>query len=202
MSDTPLSPAPTVSQRSARAKLLQLVREDTTGIHPRLQLAAALAQLLPMGYAGGLRAKLLRWAGLTIGAGTLINGMPRINGPARLYGNLSVGAGCLVGVDCTLDLEERISLGDRVTLGHQAMILTSSHEIGPKEHRAGEVMRAPVTIGDGVWLGPRCIILPGVTVGAGAIVAAGALVNKDVPPHCRAAGAPAKVVEELEPAPA
>ncbi|NTU77964.1 MAG: acyltransferase [Chloroflexales bacterium] len=79
------------------------------------------------------------------------------------------------------------------------MILTSSHEIGPREHRAGEVMRAAVLIGDGAWLGPRSIILPGVTIGPGAIVTAGALVNKNVPPHTRVAGAPAKVVEELDP---
>ena len=84
-----------------------------------------------------------------------------------------------------------------MTIGHQAMILTSSHEIGPKEHRAGPTVQAPVMIHDGVWIGPRSIVLPGITIGEGAIVAPGALVNKDVPAHTRVAGAPAKVVEQL-----
>lgn len=181
------------------AKLRQLLCEETAGLHLRLHLAVALARLLPRGYAGERRAAILRRVGFGIGPGTAIRGMPRVNGGPALYANLIVGAGCLLHVDCTLDLEEQIVIGDRVTVGHQAMILTSSHEIGPKEHRAGEVMRAPVTVGDGAWLGPRSIILPGVKVGAGAVVAPGALVNKDVPPHTRVAGAPAKVVEELDP---
>lgn len=198
MSDTSAHPPAASSSRPALAKARQLLREETAGLHLRLHLAALLARLLPRGYAGGLRAGILRRMGFAIGRGTALRSMPRLNGGPGLYANLSVGAGCVLHLDCTLDLEERIVIGDRVTVGHQAMILTSSHEIGPREHRAGDIVRAPVTIGDGAWLGPRCIILPGVTVGAGAIVAAGALVNKDVPPHTRAAGAPARVVEQLE----
>ena len=53
---------------------------------------------------------------------------------------------------------------------------------------------APVVIGDRVWVGTRAIILKGVTIGDGAVVAAGAVVNKDVPPHAVVAGIPAKVV--------
>lgn len=200
MSDTPLPSTSAAAPLPLGAKLRQLLREDTAGLHPRLHLAAALARLLPVGRAGGRRAAILRRLGIAIGQGTAVLGMPRINGGAGLLANLHVGTGCWIGVDCTLDLEECITVGDRVTIGHQAMILTSSHEIGPKQHRAGEIMRAPVVIGDGAWLGPRCIVLPGVTVGEGAVVAAGALVNKDVPPHARAAGAPARVVEQLDPA--
>jgi maltose O-acetyltransferase len=198
MSDTSLPAQPVPPQASAIAKLRQLVLEDTAGLHPGLHVVVALARLLPLSYGNALRAALLRQVGFRIGPGTLIRGMPRINGGKRYYVNLCIGAGCYIDVDCTLDLEEQITLGDRVTLGHQVMILTSSHEIGPRERRAGTVMRAPVTIGAGAWLGPRCIILPGVTIGEGAVVAAGALVNKSVLPHNRVAGAPAKVVEEFE----
>jgi len=77
------------------------------------------------------------------------------------------------------------------------MILTSTHDLGPSQHRAGPVTRAPVTIKAGAWLGPRSIVLPGVTVGEGAIVMPGALVNKDVPPNTRVAGTPARAVETL-----
>jgi maltose O-acetyltransferase len=182
---------------SAAAKARQLLREDTAGLHLRLQIANMVARLLPRDAANRLRARLLNGAGFNIGEGTVIRGRPHINGGHELYGNLVVGRHCLIEVGCTLDLEERLTLGDRVTVGHEAMLLTSSHEIGPKEHRAGDMVRAPVTVGDGAWLGPRCVILPGITIGAGAIVTPGSLVNKDVPPNTRVAGIPAKQVEEL-----
>ncbi|GAB4441754.1 MAG: acyltransferase [Chloroflexi bacterium OHK40] len=190
---TMLPPPPT----GKVAKLRQLVQEDTTGLHPRLHLANTLMRILPTGGSGARRAAILRMAGFQIGAGTLVRGMLRISGPKNLYQNLVIGQGCRIDARVTLDLEAPLLIGDRVTIGHEAMILTSSHEIGPKEHRAGEMVRAPVRIEAGAWLGARCIILPGVTIGEGAIVAAGALVNKDVPPHTRVSGTPAKVVEEL-----
>jgi maltose O-acetyltransferase len=182
---------------SPAAKAKQVFTEDLAGLHLRLQLANLAARLLPRDVASGLRATLFNLAGFQIGEGTIFRGRPHINGRRQLYGNLTVGRGCLIDVGCTLDLEERLTIGDNVTIGHEAMLLTSSHEIGPKEHRAGDIVRAPVTVGDGAWLGPRCVILPGVTIGAGAIVTAGALVNKDVPPNTRVAGLPAKQVEEL-----
>jgi maltose O-acetyltransferase len=182
---------------SPAAKAKQILTEDLTGLHLRLQLANMAARLLPRDVASGLRATLFNMAGFQIGEGTIIRGRPHINGRRQLYGNLIIGRGCLIDVGCTLDLEERLTIGDNVTIGHEALLLTSSHEIGPKEHRAGDIVRAPVTVGDGAWLGPRCVILPGVTIGAGAIVTAGALVNKDIPPNTRVAGLPAKQVEEL-----
>ena len=56
-------------------------------------------------------------------------------------------------------------------------------------------MTAPIVIGDHVWIGMNVIVLKGVTIGEGSIVAAGSVVNKDVPPHCLVAGVPAKVVK-------
>jgi acetyltransferase-like isoleucine patch superfamily enzyme len=79
------------------------------------------------------------------------------------------------------------------------MILTSTHELDIREHRAGPVQLSPVSIGDGAWLGPRCVILPGVTLGAGAIVNPGAVVNKDVAPHTRVGGIPATQLDVLKP---
>jgi maltose O-acetyltransferase len=179
------------------AKVRQVFAEDTAGVHLRLQIANILLSLLPAGTASQMRATVLRWAGFQIGTGTIIRGRPHMNGQRQLYQNLAIGRGCLIEVGCTLDLEDRLTIGDRVTIGSEAMLLTSSHEIGPKEHRAGNMVRGPVTVGDGAWIGPRCVILPGVTIGAGAIVTAGALVNKDVSPDTRVAGTPAKQVEEL-----
>jgi maltose O-acetyltransferase len=82
-------------------------------------------------------------------------------------------------------------------LGHEVMLMTSSHEIGSDEHRAGPLYTAPITIKDGVWIGSRSVVLPGVTVGAGSVVAAGAIVTKDVPPHTLVGGVPARIIREI-----
>ena len=66
--------------------------------------------------------------------------------------------------------------------------------MGSAQRRAGELTTLPVTIDDGAWIGARSTILPGITIGAGAIISAGAVVNKDVPPNTVVAGSPARVV--------
>lgn len=180
-------------------KVKILLREETTNIHPRLIALGAVVGLLPRHQAQVTRARMLSLAGFRVGQGTRIAGYPKINGGARLFSNLVIGQDCEIDVDCVLDLGERITIGDRVTLSPGVMILTSTHELDIRDHRAGPLKLSPVGIGDGAWLGPRCIILPGVSVGAGAIVNPGAVVNKDVAPHTRVGGIPALQLEVLEP---
>jgi acetyltransferase-like isoleucine patch superfamily enzyme len=76
--------------------------------------------------------------------------------------------------------------------------LTVDHEIGPSEHRCTNPVMAPIAIGDGAWLASRVLVLPGVTVGKGAVVAAGAVVTRDVAPDTLVAGVPARFVRNLE----
>ena len=80
---------------------------------------------------------------------------------------------------------ERISIGDRSIVGYNTVILTHEFLIG--EWRVG-----PVEIGRDVMIGANCTILPGVTVGDGAVVAAHSLVNRDVPPGAFVGGVPAR----------
>ncbi|HYP74544.1 MAG TPA: acyltransferase [Polyangiaceae bacterium] len=179
-------------------KFLVLLREETSGIHPKLIALQMALNLLPKHQAQYTRAELFRLSGFSIGSGTRFASPPKINGQRQLFSNLVIGADCIIEADCVLDLEDRITIGDRVTLSPGVMILTSTHELDIREHRAGPVVLAPVTIGDGAWLGARCIILSGVTIGAGAIVDAGAVVNKDVPPQTRFGGVPAVQIEQLK----
>jgi maltose O-acetyltransferase len=139
----------------------------------------------------------MRLAGFRVGLGCRIEGMPKITGSAGLFERLSIGKNCAMDPDCILDLEERITIEDDVTLGPGVMILTSTHELASAAHRAGPVTKAPVVVGKGSWLRARAIVLPGVTIGAGAIVEAGAVVNKDVAPHTRVGGLPAVQLEVL-----
>jgi maltose O-acetyltransferase len=178
---------------SVFSKLTRLVSEELGALHPTLEAVKVVNRFVPT----AVRGRLLERVGFRIGEGTSFLGQPRITGGARLPDNLIVGRECVIEHAVTFDLEERITLGDRVTLGHEVMILTSTHELGPPQHRAGDVTRAPVSIGDGAWVGARAIVLPGVNVGAGAVVAPGALVNKNVEPNTRVAGTPARVVETL-----
>ena len=192
-----LEPDVASADASLLVKFTRLVREDAGGLHLRLSIVNMLAGLLPPAAANQLRVSLYRRIGFAIGDGTLFRGRPRLNGAKNLYTKLKIGRFCLIDVHCSFDLQEQITIGDQVTIGHEAMILTSSHEIGTKELRAGRLFRAPVVIEDGAWIGPRSIILPKVTIGAGAVVAAGSLVNKDVAAHTYVAGTPAKVIEKL-----
>jgi maltose O-acetyltransferase len=102
-----------------------------------------------------------------------------------------VGANSRVNRDCCLDVRGGLRIGDNVSVSPEVMVLTAGHSIAdpafPVEHR-------PVTIQDHVWIGSRAMVMPGVTIGRGAVVAAGAIVTRDVPAFTVVAGVPAKPV--------
>jgi maltose O-acetyltransferase len=182
---------------SAFQKFLSALKVELYGLHPRLHALTLAASVLPRRNAAEARARLFALAGFRIGNGTRLHSSPRISGGSDLFSRLVIGENCSIDEDCAFDLEETIKIGDRVSIGPGTMILTSTHELGPREHRAGSIMKSPVTVQDGALLGARSIILPGVTVGAGAVVNPGAVVNKDVLPHTRVGGAPAVQLEVL-----
>jgi maltose O-acetyltransferase len=100
------------------------------------------------------------------------------------------------------DGNDEIHVGRGVALAPYVHLLTSDHEIGAPEARVGPLKTGPIVVGDGAWVGARSVILPGVTIGAGAIVAAGAVVTKDVAPNVLVAGVPARFVRDLAGVPA
>lgn len=178
------------------AKLRQVLRQELAGLHPRLQLARLLLWPLPPNTGSRLRRTVLAGIGFDIGQGTTFLGMPTITGDKKLLHYLSIGRQCRVGTGCYFELGAPIRIGDGVVLEHQVLLMTTSHEIGLSVRRADLAYARPVTVEDGARLGARSTILPGVTIGVGAVVAAGALVNKDVLPHTVVAGIPAKLVRE------
>ena len=110
---------------------------------------------------------------------------------------LHLGEGCFVSTGCFIDASDDVWIGARASLAMGVRIITSSHEIGGPERRAGGGRKAPVWVGDGAWIGAGALILPGASIGAGAVVAAGAVVTKDVPEDTVVAGTPAKQVRVL-----
>jgi len=112
---------------------------------------------------------------------------------------ISIGDYSGIGDDSILGQDAEITIGNNVMIGPQLMIYTANHKIGRQQllREQGSV-HAPVTIEDDVWIGGRVIILPGVTIHTGAVVAAGAVVNRDVPPYAIVGGVPAKVIKYRE----
>lgn len=183
------------------SKLLTVMREELTGLHLRLLLARLVLAPLPLHVGSRLRVRALRLAGFRIGHGTVIWGTPTITGGPDLYRRLSIGADCWLNAGCFLNAGADVHIGDRVSIGQQVMILTDTHALEGGERRAGALRAEPVRVGDGAWLGARSTLLPGVTVGEGAVVAAGAVVAHDVPPHTLVGGVPARALRELPQSP-
>lgn len=89
-----------------------------------------------------------------------------------------------------------ITIGDNVLIGPKVNILSEEHPVNPANRKA--LMARPVVVKNGAWIGAGATILPGVTVGENSIVAAGAVVNKDVPDNTVAGGIPAKMIKNIE----
>lgn len=119
---------------------------------------------------------------------------------ARCYfgGNrVRIGAGAYVNTGVFFDGSAPIEIGRKVHLGMGSMLLTGGHRVGPADCRAGEIVPAPVCVGDGSWIGARAVVMPGVTIGAGTIVAAGSVVTESCEPDAMYAGVPARKVRSL-----
>lgn len=130
-----------------------------------------------------------RLAGIKIGKGSAIHTKARFYDPR----NISIGVDSIIGEGVVLDGRDLLTIGSHVDIASEVMIYNSEHNINDESFIA---TNAPVKIEDYVFIGPRVIILAGVTVGRGAIVGAGAVVTKDVPPYAIVGGVPAKIIGE------
>lgn len=101
---------------------------------------------------------------------------------------IQIGAHCVIGWSCLLDGRGQLTIGDNVNISSYTIIHTASHDL---QSSGFEEFRAPVVIANRAWVSTRSLILPGVTIGEGAVVAAGAVVTKDVPPFTVVGGVPA-----------
>lgn len=106
--------------------------------------------------------------------------------------NIRIGRRVFINSGCKFQDQGGIVIGDDVLIGHNCVIATLNHVDDP-ENRA-DMLPKPVRIADKVWIGANVTILPGVTVGEGAILAAGAVVTKDVAPRTVVGGVPARIL--------
>ena len=110
--------------------------------------------------------------------------------------NIHMGKNVFINAGCKFQDQGGIYINDGVLIGHNAVLATINHMEDP-EKRAGMIFQ-PIHIEKNVWLGANVTVLPGVTIGEGSIIAAGAVVTKDVPANMIAAGVPAKVIRKVK----
>jgi acetyltransferase-like isoleucine patch superfamily enzyme len=113
------------------------------------------------------------------------------------YGlNITVGRSVFIGYECAFTGHASIDIADQVMIAHKVNLVTAGHPVAPDQRREF-ITAEPITIDTNVWIGAAATVLPGVHIGAGAVVAAGAVVTRDVPPATLVAGVPAAVIRHL-----
>ena len=111
--------------------------------------------------------------------------------------NIHIGSNVLINYNATILDEARVSIGNNVFIGPNVSIYTPCHPLDAESRRKGIEWALPVTIGDDVWIGGSATILPGVTIGRGCVIGAGAVVTHDIAPYTMAAGNPCRHIKDL-----
>lgn len=114
------------------------------------------------------------------------------------YGShITVGENFYANIGCIMLDVAKITIGKNVMFGPNVSIYTAGHPIHPESRNSGYEYGIPVTIGDNVWIGGSCVILPGVKIGNDVVIGAGSVVTKDIPDRVCAAGNPCRVIREI-----
>ena len=130
----------------------------------------------------------------SLGAHSVVESYSCIN---NAVGDVIIGDYTRVGLHNTII--GPVTIGSHVNLAQGITVTALNHNFSETDKRIDEqgVSTSPVTIDDDVWIGANAVILPGVSIGTHSVVAAGAVVTKDVPPHSLVAGVPAKVIKQI-----
>lgn len=114
------------------------------------------------------------------------------------YGShIEIGEGFYANTGCVMLDVGRITIGDNVLFGPNVSLYTAGHPIHPESRKSGYEYGIPIKIGDNVWIGGSCVVLPGVTIGNNVVIGAGSVVTKDIPDNVCAAGNPCRVIREI-----
>ncbi|MGL5052931.1 MAG: DapH/DapD/GlmU-related protein [Cetobacterium sp.] len=110
--------------------------------------------------------------------------------------NISIGKNIFINSGCHFQDQGGISIGDGTLIGPKVVLATLNHGISPEKRN--NLCPKPIIIGKCVWIGGNVTIVPGVTIGDNAIIAAGSVVTKDVPKNMMVGGVPAKIIKKIE----
>jgi acetyltransferase-like isoleucine patch superfamily enzyme len=174
-----------------------LFRDSPTGAHERRVLLRAMCKSFGNGVRIGLGVLVLHPQTFEIGDAVFIGNQTFLQG--RHDGHCVIGAHTWIGPQSYFDCRD-MELGEYVGWGPGAKVLGSEHTGDPASVPViqTDLVIKPVRVGKWADIGTSAVLLPGVTVGEGAIVGAGAVVTKDVPPYAVAAGVPARVLHQRD----
>lgn len=109
--------------------------------------------------------------------------------------NITVGKNVFINSGCRFQDQGGITIGDGALIGHNVVLCTLNHDFEPQNRST--TIPAPIIIGKNVWIGANATVVPGITIGDNAIVAAGAVVTKNVPANTVVGGVPAKTIKSI-----
>ena len=109
--------------------------------------------------------------------------------------NITVGKNVFINSGCHFQDQGGIIIGSGSLIGHNVVLCTLNHDFDPKKR--GNTIPSPIVIGENVWIGSNVTVVPGITIGNNAIIAAGAVVTKDVPANTLVGGVPAKTIKSI-----
>lgn len=109
--------------------------------------------------------------------------------------NIIVGKNVFINSGCRFQDQGGITIGDRSLIGHNLVLCTLNHDFNPDKR--AKTIPSPIIIGKNVWIGANVTVVPGITIGDNAIIAAGAVVTKDVPADTIVGGVPAKTIKSI-----
>ena len=114
------------------------------------------------------------------------------------YGfNITLGDHFYANHNCTILDGAKVTFGAYVFIGPNCVFSTAGHPLDSRQRDLGLEFARPITVGDHVWFGAGVIVLPGVTIGSGSVIAAGSVVSRDIPSGVIAAGIPCRVLQEI-----
>lgn len=178
---------------------MKAAREVGTGRLARYLVHGALVRVFRLLPSPPLRAAWLRLLGSRLGKATIVGRVRFLNAERGGFGSLKAGDSVYLGDEVLIDLARGVVIGDDVTVAARANLITHLN-VGYRDHPLQQAFprrEQPVVLGSGSFIGVGSTILPGVKVGERSFVAAGAVVDRDVPPGHLVAGVPAKIVREI-----
>ena len=141
-----------------------------------------------------LKRKILNWGGIGIQVGTGSN----VVGPISSKGILIIGSNVWIGANLTCHGNGTVEIEDNCDIAPDVTFLTGGHEIGDRKRRAGRGITTNIKVRKGSWIGARTTVSGNIEIGEACVVAAGAVVNKDVPSFTIVGGVPAKEIKIRE----
>jgi maltose O-acetyltransferase len=186
----------TSARRPSAGKILRAVLSPATvAAVLRAQIALRKCNGVPLDIRFRGRAIIENYGRITLGRRLRIDGRTVPVEIVSMGGDVAIGDGTFLNYGTTISAHKAVSIGSNCLIGNYAMIMDSDYHDASDLSQPG--VARPIVIDDDVWIGARAIVLKGVHVGRGAVVAAGAVVTKDVPAKTLVAGVPAKHVRAL-----